>query len=129
MDNKTFENYQKRMLNAMSTPNFKSKDPFTGLSKILNNLKEYVSNNSFSSVEFRQEIEKQFKTDSSSDATAAHFKSTLLKCSNKIEALKTITDVYSMVKPISLQVSSWSSVASIANECMTEIEKSIYNSK
>lgn len=34
-----------------------------------------------------------------------------------------------MVKPISIQVSSWLSVADIANEYMAEIEKSIYNSK
>ncbi len=129
MDNKTFENYQKRMLNAINTPNFQSKDPFTKLSKILDNLMKYVNAVSFTSVGFRQEIEKQFKTVDSSDETATHFKNTLLRCSKKSDALRTITDLYSMVKPISLQVSSWSSVASIANGCMTEIEKSIYNSK
>ena len=68
MDNKTFENYQKRMLNAINTPNFQSKDPFTKLSKILDNLMKYVNAVSFTSVGFRQEIEKQFKTvDSSED--------------------------------------------------------------
>ena len=62
MDNKAFENYQKRMLNAINTPNFQSKDPFRKLSKILGNLTKYVNAVSFTSVGFRQEIEKQFKT-------------------------------------------------------------------
>lgn len=129
MDNKTFENYQKRMINAINAPNSQSKDSFTKLSKILDNLKEYINTISFTSVGFRQEIEKQFNTTDSSDETAIHFKNTLLKCSNKADALRAITDLYNMVKPISLQVGSWSSVASIANECMAEIEKSIFHSK
>ena len=62
MDNKTFENYQNRILNAMNAPNFQSKDPFTKLSKILDNLTKYVNTVPFTAVEFRQEIEKQFET-------------------------------------------------------------------
>ncbi len=126
MDNNTFEYYQKRILNAIGTPNFQSKDPFTVLLKILDNLKEFVHKNSFSPFEFRQEIEKQFRIANSSDETFTHFKNTLLKCSNKAETIETITDLYNIVKPISLQISSWSSVVSIANEYMAEIEKSIY---
>ncbi len=48
MDTKTFENYQKRMTNAINTPNPQSKDPFTKLSKILDDLKEYVNTVLFS---------------------------------------------------------------------------------
>lgn len=129
MDNKNFENYQKRMLNAINTPKPESNDPFTQLFRILDNLKKYVHSSYFSTFGFKQEVENQFKNTDSSDKTISHFKSTLLKCSNKAEAIRTITDLYSMVKPISLQVSSWSSVASIANECMAEIEKSIYSPK
>lgn len=108
MDNKTFENYQNR---------------------ILYNLTKYVNTVPFTAVEFRQEIEKQFETVDSSYEIATHCKNTLLQCSNKTDALRTITDLYNMVKPISLQVGSWSSVASIVNECISEIQKSIYNPK
>lgn len=126
MDSKTFENYQKRMLDAINTPNFQSKDPFTKLSKVLDNLTKYVNAESFTSGGFIQEVERQFKTIDSSDEDATHFKNTLLKCSNKADALRIITELYNMVNPISLQVGSWSAVASIVNEYMAEIEKSIY---
>ena len=129
MDDKTFENYQKRMLDAMQNPNEQSNDPFTKLSNILENLKLFVNNGTYSQTGFKKEVEKQFKTVNSSDETARHFKKTLKDfCSTKNEALKTISELYSMVKPISNQVGSWSAVASIVNECMAEIEKSIFNS-
>lgn len=130
MNDKTFENYQKRMLNAMENPNKQSKDPFTKLTNILENLNTFVNNGTYSSTGFRQEVERQFKTVDSYDETAMHFKKTLINlCSNKNEALKTISELESMVKPISTQVGSWSAVASIANECMAEIEKGIFHSK
>ena len=130
MNDKTFENYQKRMLNAMENPNKQSKDPFTKLTNILENLNTFVNNSTYSSTGFRQEVERQFKTVDSYDETAMHFKKTLINlCSNKNEALKTISELESMVKPISTQVGSWSAVASIANECMAEIEKGIFHSK
>ncbi len=129
MNDKTFENYQKQMLNAMQNPNKKSHDPFTKLSSILDNLKIFVNNdNNYSQPKFKQEVENQFKSVDSSDETVRHFKKTLKDfCSTKSEALKTISELYSMVKPISNQVGSWSTVASIANECMAEIEKSIFH--
>lgn len=129
MNDKTFENYQKQMLNAMQNPNKKSNDPFTKLSSILDNLKIFVNNdNNYSQPKFKQEVENQFKSVDSSDETVRHFKKTLKDfCSTKSEALKTISELYSMVKPISNQVGSWSTVASIANECMAEIEKSIFH--
>ena len=130
MNDKTFENYQKRMLDAMQNPNEQSNDPFTKLSNILDNLKVFVNNVNYSQAEFKQEVENQFKSVDSSDETVRHFKKTLKGfCSNKNEALKTISELYSMVKPISTQFCSWSAVASIANECIAEIEKSIFHSK
>ena len=126
MNDTTFENYQKRMLDAMQNPN--SDDLFTKLSNILDNLKVFVNNGNYSQAEFKQEVENQFKSFDSSDETVRHFKKTLKWfCSNKNEALKTISELYSMVKPISTQVGSWSAVASIANECMAEIEKNIFH--
>ena len=130
MNDKNFENYQKRMLDAMQNPNEQSNDPFTKLSNILENLKMFVNNGTYSQAGFKQEVEKQFKSVDSSDETARHFKKTLKNfCSTKNEALKTISELHSMVKPISTQVGSWSAVASIANECMAEIEKNIFHSK
>ena len=130
MNDRNFENYQKRMLDAMQNPNEQSNDPFTKLSNILENLKLFVNNGTYSQAGFNQEVEKQFKSVDSSDETARHFKKTLKDfCSTKNEALKTISELYSMVKPISTQIGSWSAVASIANECMAEIEKSIFHSK
>lgn len=130
MNDKTFENYQKRILDAMQNPNKRSNDPFTKLSNILENLKSYVNNGTFSTAGFKHEVEKQFKSVDSSDETAKHFKKTLEDFSStKKETLKTISELHSMVKPISAQVGSWSAVASIANECMAEIEKSIFHSK
>lgn len=127
---KTFENYQNRMLDAIKNSNEQSNDPFTKLSNILENLKLFVNTGIYSQAEFKQEVEKQFKSVDSSDETARHFKKTLKNfCSTKNEAIKTISELYSMVKPISTQVCSWSAVASIANECMAEIEKSIFHSK
>lgn len=129
MNDKTFENYQKRMLDAMQTPNKQSNDSFTKLSNILDNLKTYVNDGKYSQAGFKQEVEKQFESVDSSDETVRHFKKTLKNfCSTKSEALKTISELYSMVKPISTQISSWSAVASIANECIAEIEKSIFHS-
>lgn len=129
MNDKTFENYQKRMLDAMQTPNKQSNDLFTKLSNILDNLKTYVNDGKYSQAGFKQEVEKQFKSVDSSDETVRHFKKTLKNfCSTKSEALQTISDLYSMVKPISTQIGSWSAVASIANECIAEIEKSIFHS-
>jgi len=130
MNDKTFENYQKRMLDAIQNSNEQSNDPFTKLSNILENLKLFVNTGIYSQAEFKQEVEKQFKSVDSSDETARHFKKTLKNfCSTKNESIKTISELHSMVKPISTQVGSWSAVASIANECMAEIEKSIFHSK
>lgn len=130
MNDKTFENYQKRMLDAMQNPNKQSNDLFTKLSNILENLKTFVNTSTFSQIGFKQEVEKQFKSVDSSDETVSHFKKTLLDfCSNKSGSLKTISELHSMVKPLSVQVGSLSAVASIANECMAEIEKSIFHSK
>ena len=130
MNDRNFENYQKRMLDAVQNPNKQSNDPFTKLSNILENLNSFVNNGTFSPARFKQEVEKQFKSVDSSDETARHLKKTLEDfCSTKNEALKTISELHSMVKPISTQVGSWSAVASIANEYMAEIEKSIFHSK
>ena len=73
MNDKTFENYQKRMLDAMQNPNEQSNDPFTKLSNILENLKLFVNNGTYSQAGFKQEVEKQFKSVDSSDETARHF--------------------------------------------------------
>lgn len=128
MNDKTFENYQNRMLDAILNSNEQSNDPFTKLSNILENLKLFVNTGIYSQAEFKQEVEKQFKSVDSSDETARHFKKTLKNfCSTKNEALKTISELHSMVKPISTQVGSWSAVVSIANECMAEIEKNIFH--
>ena len=130
MNDTTFENYQKQMLDAIKNSNEQSNDPFTKLSNILENLKLFVNTGIYSQAEFKQEVEKQFKSVDSSDETARHFKKTLKNfCSTKNEEIKTISELYSMVKPISTQVGSWSAVANIANECMAEIEKSIFHSK
>ena len=130
MNDRNFENYQKRMLDAMQNPKEQINDPFKKLSNILENLKLFVNNGTYSQAGFKQEVEKQFKTVDSSDETARHFKKTLKNfCSTKNEALKIISELHSMVKPISTQVGSWSAVASIANEYMAEIEKSIFHSK
>ena len=130
MNDTTFENYHKRMLDAMQNPNKQGDDLFTKLSNILDILKVFVNNGNYSQAEFKQEVENQFKSVDSYDETVRHFKKTLKGfCSNKNEALKTISELYSMVKPISNQIGSWSTVASIADECMAEIQKSIYHSK
>ena len=135
MNDKNFENYQKRMLDAVQNPNKQSNDPFTKLSNILENLNSFVNNGTFSPAGFKKEVEKQFKSVDSSDETARHFKKTLEDfCSTKNEALKTKLVFFykfndTMIKPISTQVGSWSAVASIANEYMAEIEKSIFHSK
>ena len=130
MNDTTFENYHKRMLDAMQNPNKQGDDLFTKLSNILENLKLFVNNGTYSQAGFKKEVERQFRSVDSSDETARHFKNTLKDfCSTKNEALKTISELHSMVKPISTQIGSWSAVASIANECMAEIEKSIFHSK
>lgn len=58
MNDKTFENYQKRMLDAILNSNEQSNDPFTKLSNILENLKSFVNNGTFSPAGFKQEVEK-----------------------------------------------------------------------
>ena len=108
MNDKTFENYQNRMLDAIKNSNEQSNDPFTKLSNILENLKLFVNTGIYSQAEFKQEVEKQFKSVDSSDETARHFKKTLKNfCSTKNEAIKTISELYSMVKPISTQVGAF----------------------
>lgn len=61
MNDTTFENYQKRMLDAIKNSNEQSNDPFTKLSNILENLKLFVNTGIYSQAEFKQEVEKQFK--------------------------------------------------------------------
>ena len=113
----------------MQNSNKQNNDPFTKLYNILDNLKIFVNTGTYSQAGFKQEVENQFKSVNSSDETVRHFKKTLKDfCSTKSEALKTISELYNMVKPISKQVGSWSTVASIADECMAEIEKSIFHS-
>ncbi len=130
MDAKRFENYQQRILNAISNPNKQSNDPFTKLSNILDNLKIFVEEKNFSQNAFKQEVNRQFASIDSSDETAQHFQKQLNTfCSSKSETLQTISDLYNMVKPLSQQVASWSSVANITKQCMAEIQGSIYNSK
>lgn len=53
MNDKTFENYQKRMLDAILNSNEQSNDPFTKLSNILENLKSFVNNGTFSPAGFK----------------------------------------------------------------------------
>ncbi len=130
MDVKRFENYQQRILNAINLQEAQSNDPFTKLSNILNNLKIFVEEKDFSQNTFRQELNRQFASIDSSDETAQYFQKQLnMFCSNKTEALRTISDLYNRVKPFSQQVASWSAVANITKECMAEIQESIYNSK
>lgn len=130
MNDMNFENYQKRMLNAVQNPNKQSNDPFTKLSNILENLNRlWITVHSL-------RLDSSTKSKNSLNLlillaeTARHFKKTLEDfCSTKNEALKTISELHSMVKPISTQVGSWSAVASIANEYMAENWKSIFHSK
>lgn len=58
MNDTTFENYQKRMLDAIKNSNEQSNDPFTKLSNILENLKLFVNTGIYSQAEFKQEVEK-----------------------------------------------------------------------
>ena len=67
MNDTTFENYQKRMLDAMQNPNKQGDDLFTKLSNILDNLKVFVNNGNYSQAEFKQEVENQFKSVDSSE--------------------------------------------------------------
>lgn len=74
MNDKTFENYQKRMLDAMQNPNKQSDDLFTKLSNILENLKVFVNTGAYSQVAFMQEVERQFKSVDSCDEVTRHVK-------------------------------------------------------
>ena len=122
MDNKTFT----RRMDSMINPNPQSNDPFTKLVIVLDNLKSFVNNRSFSHSAFKQEVEKQFHSVDCSEEMASHFKNTLLECTNRTVATKTISELYSMVKPLSLELGSMSSVASVTRECLAEIQKGIY---
>ena len=127
MNDKTFESYQKRMLDAMQNPNQHSNDPFTKLSNKLDNLKKFVNCRTFSKAEFKKEVNKLFTDIDSSDEETRHIKNTLISFSStKEEAIKTISELQSMIKPISVQIGSLSAVADIANEYMAEIEKKIF---
>ena len=127
MSDKTFEKYQKRMLDAMQNPNQHSNDPFTKLSNKLDNLKKFVNSRTFSKEEFEQEVNKLFSDIDSSDEETRHIKNMLMSFSStKKEAIKTISELQSMIKPISAQIGSLSAVADIANEYMAEIEKQIF---
>lgn len=127
MSDKTFEKYQKRMLDAMQNPNQHSNDPFTKLSNKLDNLKKFVNSRTFSKEEFEQEVNKLFSDIDSSDEETRHIKNMLMSFSStKKEAIKTISELQSMIKPISVQIGSLSAVADIANEYMAEIEKKIF---
>ena len=129
MEAKRFDNYQKQMSNAMKQSNVQSDNLFTQLSIILDNLKQFVNSETFSQTAFKQEVIRQFLIVDTSDDTAMHFQNQLKTfCSSKNEAIKTISDLYNMVKPLSQQLSSWYSIAKIADECMEEIQKSICNS-
>lgn len=127
MNDKTFESYQKRMLDAMQNPNQHSNDPFTKLSNKLDNLKKIVNSRTFSKAEFKQEVNKLFCDVDSSDEESKHIKNTLISFSStKDEAIKTISELQCMIKPISVQIGSLSAVADIANEYMAEIKKQIF---
>ena len=60
MNEKTFENYKKRMLSAMQNPSKQSNDPFTKLSNILDNLKTFVNNEvNYTQAGFKQDTSKR----------------------------------------------------------------------
>ena len=111
------KNYQKRIIHPQS------KDPFSDLSEILENLREYLNNTSFSLSCFKQKVEKEL---SSSDEMTQHFKRRLLKCSNKSEALETIQDLYCTVTPIAANVEKWSKISNVVRERLKDIEKGFY---
>lgn len=94
MDNKTFESYQKRMMDAMKNPNSQSNEPFTKLANILDNLNKFLNSDSFSLTGFKQEVEKQFQSVDCSEEIASHFKNTLLKCTDRTVAVKTISELF-----------------------------------
>lgn len=58
MEAKRFENYQQRILDAISNTNKHSNDPFTKLSSILEDLKMFVESKPFSHNEFKYEVDK-----------------------------------------------------------------------
>lgn len=58
MNDKTFENYQNRMLDAIKNSNEQSNDPFTKLSNILENLKLFVNTGIYSQAEFKPRSRK-----------------------------------------------------------------------
>ena len=64
MNDKLFENYKKRMLEAMQHPNEDKQDNiFSRLSNILDNLRNFVNTvTPYSSADFKEEVEKQLNT-------------------------------------------------------------------
>lgn len=125
MNDRTFENYQKRMLDAMQSSSKQNNDPFIELCNILNNLQIFVNNGTYSQSKFRQEVENQFKSVDLPDAIVSVSKKKLNDfCATKNEALKTILELYYITKSFSEPA-----VAVFTNECIVEIEKSIFHSK
>ncbi|MFQ9264382.1 MAG: hypothetical protein ACLR44_04720 [Clostridia bacterium] len=130
MNDKLFENYKKRMLEAMQHPNEDKQDNiFSRLSNILDNLRNFVNTvTPYSSADFKEEVEKQFKAVDHSNETVKHFFRMLMDFSyDKKEALNTISELYGMAKPLSMQFSSWSTVSDIADEFIAEIQNEIFH--
>ena len=130
MNDKLFENYKKRMLEAMQHPNEDKQDNiFSRLSNILDNLRNFVNTvTPYSSVGFKEEVEKQFKAVDHSNEIVKHFFRRLMDFSyDKKEALNTISELYGMAKPLSMQFSSWSTVSDIADEFIAEIQNEIFH--
>ena len=130
MNDKLFENYKKRMLEAMQHPNEDKQDNiFSRLSNILDNLRNFVNTvTPYSSADFKEEVEKQFKAVDHSNEIVKHFFRMLMDFSyDKKEALNTISELYGMAKPLSMQFSSWSTVSDIADEFIAEIQNEIFH--
>ncbi len=130
MDEKTFQNYQKRLLEATKKLNEQSDDPFTKSCKILDNLKKFVLNGTFSQVKFQQETEKQFNSIVPLDEASASIKRNLMDfCSNRNEALETISELYNFIKPMAVQIGSVPVIRRITMECLEEVKRDIFHSK
>lgn len=73
-------------------------------------------------------INDKLKAVDHSNETVKHFFRMLMDFSyDKEEALNTISELYGMAKPLSLQFSSWSAVSDIADEFIAEIQNEIFH--
>lgn len=120
---KSFEIYREKIETALGDPK-KLKDVFSQEASILENLKSWITNPEYlyTKDSFREKVLAEFEIITSENRSVTLMNFLLASSFSKEEALKAISKMYSVIKPMSFEYKAMQKVKSIAEEYLNTIK-------